>query len=78
MITNGLHPKSTFVSCRVGTKESLGTLHQDDDMMGLACHNNNSFFEQCLLCGCKHEVVLGSFLQSGLSPVMLSGLVIMS
>lgn len=25
----------------VGTKESLGTLHQDDDMMGLACHNNN-------------------------------------
>ena len=72
------HPKSTFVSCRVGNKESLGTLHQDDDMMGLACHNDNSFFEQCLLRGCKHEAVLASFLQSVLSPVMLSGLVMMS
>lgn len=78
-MANGLvsHPKSTFLPCRVGNKESLGTLHQDGNMMGLACQYDDSFFEHPLLSGCKHYVVWGSFPQSLLLG-LLSDLVITS
>lgn len=66
MITNHLvsHAKSTFLSCRVGNKESLGTLHQDGDVMALPRHYDNSFMEHSLLSGCKYEVIFRSCPQS--------------
>lgn len=47
MITYGLvsHAKSTFLTCRVGNKESPGMLHQEGDGMALACHYDNSLTE---------------------------------
>lgn len=60
----GSYAKNTFLSCWVKNKDSLGTLHQQGDMMRLACHYENSFIVCCLLSDCKQEAVWTSFAQA--------------